>query len=130
MPVARASEPMIGPDSAMSSAFPAGTPSRISVSTTSARPASCIRCAVVEPTKPPPTTVTFLRIPLSRLDGISSRCFLQISRLVARAHRGLHIFDDGRSVLGRFEFFRAGHQTLQIVCNLLLLNGARDAVFD
>src|SRR5690348_2098748 len=62
MPCAWASERMIGVDSSKSRAFPAGTPSRISVMTTSASPRSTIRCAVVEPTNPPPTTVTFLRM--------------------------------------------------------------------
>src|ERR1700688_5112584 len=65
MPVACESVRVIGPDSIMSNAFPAGTPSRISVMTTSARSASTILCAVVEPTNPLPTTVTFLRIPQS-----------------------------------------------------------------
>src|SRR5215467_15016197 len=49
----------MGPDSSMSSAFPAGGPSKVSVSTTSASSISAIRCAVVDPTNPPPTTVTF-----------------------------------------------------------------------
>src|ERR1700726_659071 len=62
MPFTLASERVTAADSSMSSALPAGEPSRISVSTTSARPLSTIRCAVVEPTNPPPTTVTFLRI--------------------------------------------------------------------
>ncbi len=47
----------------MSSALPAGGPSKMSVSTTSASSMSTMRCAVVDPTNPPPTTVTFLRIP-------------------------------------------------------------------
>jgi hypothetical protein len=46
----------------LSTALPAGTPSRISVSATSARPRSIIRYAIIEPTNPPPTTVTLLRI--------------------------------------------------------------------
>src|SRR5580658_6851820 len=52
----------MGADSNISSALPAGTPSKMSVNTTSARPASRILCAVVDPTNPPPTTVTFFRI--------------------------------------------------------------------
>src|ERR1700675_1749710 len=46
----------------MSSAFPAGGPSKISVNTTSASSRSTILCAVVDPTNPPPTTVTFFRL--------------------------------------------------------------------
>src|SRR5437879_4656179 len=65
MPVARESVVVIGPDSIMSKAFPAGGPSKMSVNTTSASSISTMRCAVVEPTKPPPTTVTFFRIRLS-----------------------------------------------------------------
>jgi hypothetical protein len=58
MPVARESVLVMGPDSIMSNAFPAGGPSKMSVNTTSASSKSTMRCAVVEPTKPPPTTVT------------------------------------------------------------------------
>ena len=61
-PSRRASLPVIGVDSSMSSALPAGMPSKMSVTTTSAKPLSTMRCAVVEPTNPPPTTVTFFRI--------------------------------------------------------------------
>src|ERR1700738_376229 len=64
MPVTRASDPVIGVDSSISSPLPAGGPSRISVSTTSASSISTMRCAVVDPTNPPPTTVTFFRISL------------------------------------------------------------------
>src|SRR5882762_1741489 len=46
----------------MSKAFPAGGPSKISVNTTSASSISTILCAVVDPTNPPPTTVTFFRL--------------------------------------------------------------------
>ena len=60
--VPASSDPVIGVDSVISSALPAGGPSRISVNTTSASSRSTIRCAVVEPTNPPPTTVTFFRI--------------------------------------------------------------------
>src|SRR5437867_7718411 len=59
MPIACASVLVIGADSSMSRALPAGGPSRMSVSTTSASSMSTIRCAVVEPTNPLPTTVTF-----------------------------------------------------------------------
>src|SRR5579864_9244357 len=62
MPCTTASERVMGVDSYRSRALPAGTPSRISVITTSPSPESTMRCAVVEPTNPPPTTVTFFRI--------------------------------------------------------------------
>src|SRR5882672_6181002 len=70
MPVARESVPVIGPDSIMSSALPAGELSKMSVRTTSASSLSTMRCAVVEPTNPPPTTVTFFLIPKSSFDGL------------------------------------------------------------
>src|SRR6266436_5651666 len=71
MPAPRESVRVIGPDSIMSSALPAGAPSKISVKTTSASSLSTIRCAVVEPTNPPPTTVTFfLLIPLLGSDNV------------------------------------------------------------
>ena len=47
-----------GAASARSSALPCGRPSTMSTSTTSARPASAMRCAVVAPTLPAPMTVT------------------------------------------------------------------------
>ena len=44
------------------SAFPWGMPSTMSCRTTSPKFFSAIRCAVVAPTKPAPTTVIFLKI--------------------------------------------------------------------
>src|SRR5579875_24677 len=49
----------------MSSPLPWGTPSTTSTSTTSASSLAAIFCAVLAPTLPAPTTVTFLRIALS-----------------------------------------------------------------
>ena len=74
MPTACESVRVIGPDSTMSSALPAGGPSKISVNTTSASSKSTMRCAVVDPTKPPPTTVTFflLMLPLASNEIIFS----------------------------------------------------------
>src|ERR1700737_297511 len=80
MPVTRASDPVIGVDSSISSPLPAGGPSRISVSTTSASSMSTMRCAVVDPTNPPPTTVTFFRIsPFSYSTQIGCIALLKIS---------------------------------------------------
>ena len=59
MPRAKASDLVIGVASTMSRALPAGGPSRMSVRMTSASSMSTMRCAVVDPTKPEPTTVTF-----------------------------------------------------------------------
>ena len=53
-----ASVPTTGPDSNRSNALPCGMSSTTSNSTTSAYPRSKMRCAVVAPTLPAPTTVT------------------------------------------------------------------------
>src|SRR6266566_4670452 len=106
----------------MSSALPAGGPSRMSVSTTSASSISTIRCAVVDPTNPPPSTVTFfLLMPLLVPNEI----------LLLADHGGaLHIFDDCGRKGGGAHFRRAWHQAFEIVCHTFLLNGARDAILD
>src|SRR5206468_4915318 len=59
------SKPMTGLDSYRSRAFPCGTPSRMSISATSASSRRAISCATCSPTKPAPTTVTFLLMNLS-----------------------------------------------------------------
>src|SRR5438105_11162258 len=148
MPWVCASDRMIGVDSSKSSALPAGTPSRISVITTSARPRSTIRCAVVEPTNPPPTTVTFLRIRelLRKCDevrivvpseqrerGISPSLVAQISAGEVISIRGdarLHVFDNGRREFRGAQFFGAFHQTFEVVGNAFLADGVLDSIFD
>src|SRR5882672_11348223 len=102
MPTARESVRVIGPDSIISRALPAGGPSKMSVSTTSASSRSTIRCAVVDPTKPPPTTVTFFllmpllvsnRILLGESSALSALgYFFQLAGHISL----LHIFNDGR----------------------------------
>src|SRR5688572_3079564 len=57
----RASWPTTGAASARSRPLPWGRPSTMSTSTTSARPDSAMRWAVVAPTLPAPMTVTLLR---------------------------------------------------------------------
>src|SRR5712691_12329054 len=54
----RGSKPSTGEDSLMSRAMPWGSPSTMSMRTTSARPFCTTRMAVVAPTNPLPTTVT------------------------------------------------------------------------
>src|SRR5579864_208292 len=101
MPVTRESDPVMGVDSTMSSAFPAGGPSRISVSTTSANSRSTMRCAVVDPTNPPPTTVTFFRMSAFSCVG-QNECELRQDRLPLPPLRflpcdslRLHVLNDG-----------------------------------
>src|SRR6267142_2803863 len=121
MPVARESVPVIGPDSIMSSALPAGAPSKMSVKTTSATSLSTIRCAVVEPTNPPPTTVTFFRIPSLSLSNPA---------LLPRDGLPRHILDNCRSKCRGSHFGRAGHQPFQVVGHSFLLNRTRNAILD
>src|SRR5438093_457054 len=108
----------------MSSPFPAGGPSKISVSTTSASSLSTMRCAVVDPTKPPPTTVTFfLLMPLlvsSKSFSASLQCALRylyhslLLRLSRRCHT-LHIFYNRRRKRRSSQLGRAGHQSLEVI---------------
>src|SRR6267154_2040878 len=128
MPVACESVRVIGPDSIMSSALPAGGPSKMSVKTTSANSMSTIRCAVVDPTKPPPTTVTFfLLMPLL----VSRNIFVcEACDWLTPDGNAPHILDDCRRKRGRAHFRRTRHQALEIVSNALLLNGSRDAIFN
>src|SRR6266481_6658184 len=133
MPVACESVRVIGPDSIMSSALPAGGPSKMSVRTTSASSRSTMRCAVVDPTNPPPTTVTFfLLMPL--LSPIEFFFAITLSFLcpfgLACHGNALHILDDGCSKRGGAYFCRTRHQALEIVGHAVLLNGARDACLD
>src|SRR5712692_1157585 len=139
MPVACESVRVIGPDSIMSSALPAGTPSKMSVKTTSASSRSTMRCAVVDPTNPPPTTVTFFllmprlvswKILLCEFSALAASPRLNILFQLPSGSSALHIFNDcGRKC--RSPYLRcAGHQPLEIVGYALLLNRPRDAVFD
>src|SRR5271155_4833653 len=140
MPVTRASEPVIGVDSTMSKALPAGGPSKISVSTTSASSRSTIRCAVVDPTNPPPTTVTFFRILSLSSVGNSSLCSLcavlcalcvnSFSFLLPRHRLPLHILNNRASKRRSPHLRRPWHQPLQVVRHALLLNRPRDPIFD
>src|SRR5580698_7141921 len=122
----------------MSSALPAGGPSRISVNTTSANSRSTMRCAVVEPTNPPPTTVTFFLLILISVNSVLSalNSFLlfhstRIDRaeLLCDCHT-LHVFDDRGCECRSADFGCARHEAFEVVSDFLLLNRARDAVFD
>ena len=78
-----ASLPTTGPDSSMSNAFPWGRSSTTSTRTTSAYPSPWILWAVVAPTFPAPTTVTFLRMRISF--GVSGRPSAALSSAGATA---------------------------------------------
>src|ERR1700730_12101048 len=108
MPGAKEWVAVIEVASTKSSALPAGGPSRMSVKTTSASSRSTIRCAVVDPTKPPPTTVTFfLLIAISPLQAHYSWT-VNLYKLLRRGLR-LHIFDDRGGEGGGAELAGAGH---------------------
>src|SRR3974390_409713 len=117
MPVACESVRVTGPDSIMSSALPAGGPSRISVNTTSASSRSTIRCAVVEPTNPPPTTVTFFLL----IGCLSLSVMPEIQKTE------LHIRDNSIGKCRSAQLGSSGHQSLQVIGDLFLLNGFGEA---
>src|SRR6266852_5341281 len=139
IPKARESVRVIGPDSRMSNAFPAGGPSRMSVRTTSASSISTIRCAVVDPTNPPPTTVTFFLLILLLVSTVDSLprafCDLSASALnfsfhLARDSDALHVLDNRARKRRRADLRRSGHLPLEIIRHALLLNGPRYPVLD
>src|SRR5271154_5471960 len=127
----------------MSSALPAGGPSKISVITTSASSMSTMRCAVVDPTNPLPTTVTFFLLirsspnlcvqllcaPRPKIvipsEARNLLLFFRSSHysLSRDGRRRLHILNNRISKRRRAHFGRSGHQPLQIVRHAFLLNG-------
>src|SRR5436305_3455305 len=104
----------MGMASSRSSPLPWGTPSMMSMSTTSASSLPAIQWAAVAPTLPAPTTVTFLRM------GNSFR----------RSDFGLHVFDHVAGELAGANFGGARHQPLEIVSNFFLLDGALERFFN
>src|ERR1019366_1772218 len=126
----------MGVDSTISSALPAGGPSRISVSTTSANSRSTMRCAVVDPTNPPPTTVTFFRMSAFSCIGqneseIRQECLPPpLLRFLLCDCLRLHVLNDGACKLRSTQLGRAFHHPFEVVCDPLLSNGALDPCFD
>src|SRR5213080_2092775 len=105
----------MGMDSSRSRPLPCGTPSMMSIRTTSANSFEAIQCAAVAPTFPEPTIVTFLRM---------------VSFLHRAQSRSAHVFDDVIRELARRDFGCALHQPLEIVCNFLLQDGALHPMLD
>src|SRR5260370_27014892 len=111
----------MGPDSIMSSALPAGGPSKMSVNTTSASSRSTMRCAVVDPTNPPPTTVTFfLLMPLLIRNNLflrepSTRSAIGDSFQLSSHSDPFHILNDRRGKRRRAHLGRARHLSLEVV---------------
>src|SRR3989344_9125787 len=107
----------VGADSARSKPLPCGKPSMMSVNPTSQSSLSASRCAVVPPTIPAPTTVTFFRI-----DRLSCRS--------CRSGPRLHVVDDGGGVLAGLDLLGAFHQALEVVGHRLLRDGLGNALLD
>src|SRR5579862_4884348 len=93
----------------MSRALPVASSPATSIITTSARSASAIRCAVVAPTLPAPTTVTLYRIKLSF---------------------GSEVLENRAGELGGLEQRRILHLPLEVVGDPPLLDGAAKGVLD
>src|SRR5580700_10415311 len=143
----------IGMASSRSSPLPCGTPSMISIRTTSANSLAAIQCAAVAPTFPEPTTVTFLRISsfqrqkidqhnhkgherfTKELQGQERVVLLPLCTFVSfvviaflplarRAeHRCIHVLDDVASKLAGLDLGGAFHQPLEVVCDFLFFDG-------
>src|SRR5688572_28883802 len=86
-------------------------PSTMSTRTTSPRPHSARRWAVVAPTLPPPTTV------------ILGRALFLMTSPARRSGALPHVLDDGVPELGALQELRAGHLALQVVRDALLPDG-------
>src|SRR6516162_10192705 len=131
-----------------SSALPCGTPSMMSISTTSQCSFDAIQCAAVAPTFPEPTTVTFFRIV-----NHSIRCLVSVSCTISLMRRfispagarfntvclflfrrqlrdGLHIVDHMRRKLASLDLGRALQHTFEVVRDLLLQDGVFHRAFD
>src|SRR5207248_7612374 len=117
--------------SSRSSPLPCGTPSMMSMRTTSQSSLAAIQCAAVAPTLPEPTTVTFFLIndPLRRGQAVSTSTYAPSLRRGGRA-TCVHVLND---VIGEFAgaYLRgAFHQPLKIIGNPFLLNGVLYGIFD
>src|SRR5580704_12501462 len=112
----------IGIACSRSSAFPCGTPSTTSSSTTSANSFAAIQCAAVAPTFPEPTTVTFFRIssPFSLLSFRSPAEESAFSILPELQLSLAHILDHPRCELARLCLRRSLHPALEVIRNVLL----------
>src|SRR5262249_155841 len=122
---------VIGAVSIMSSAFPAGGPSKISVNTTSASSMSAILCAVVDPTNPPPTTVTFFRAISSLFPFLCELCPSVAKSLFLPPDRHpLDVLNNRPCKRRSPKLDCTWQQSFQVVRHFFLLNRAGNAVFN
>src|SRR6266581_5641924 len=136
----------MGMASSRSSPLPWGTPSMMSMSTTSASSLEAIQWAAVAPTFPEPTMVTFLRMRMSPFEnrittkgtkvheGIpicpgSPLCPSWFKRLLHQ-HACAQVFDHVAGEFAGLYLGGAGHQALEIVGHFLLLDRALHALLD
>src|SRR6266496_6006999 len=140
----------MGMASRMSRPLPCGTPSMMSIRTTSASSFDAIQCAAVAPTFPDPTMLTFFRMkcPLQKITIFNRRdrrvrreriaktrrlllsafsAYSAVNSSRCRQHSCAHVFDDRVSKPAGADLGRTLHQALKIVCDFLLLYGALDA---
>src|SRR5512146_2640034 len=133
----------MGIASSKSSPLPWGTPSMMSMRTTSASSLAAIQCAAVAPTFPEPTMLTLLRIMFPfwnqpqrhRVELILRTSVPSVSSVVKKSvgcggKPGVHILDDVVAKLAGLDLGRPFHQALEVIGNLLLLNGCLHGVLD
>src|SRR5215469_8362226 len=118
----------IGIASSRSNPFPWGTPSMMSMSTTSHNSLAAIQCAAVAPTLPEPTTVTFLRMMTSLRNYIELSNFRRFSKLIrdllgGQLDNGLHVVDHVGGELAGLHFGGSFQHAFEVVRDLLLQNG-------
>src|SRR5579864_7083965 len=118
--------------------LPWGTPSMMSMSTTSASSLEAIQWAAVAPTFPEPTIVTFFRMNEFLLDELSAVSYqlsaafetcpravgLSANCQVLNQHFRSHVLDDVAAELAGLYFGCPFHQALEIIGDFLLFDGA------
>src|ERR1700747_2905296 len=140
----------MGMASSRSRPLPCGTPSMMSMRTTSASSLEVIQWAAVAPTLPEPTMVTFLRMASFR-DKSKTKALPQGAVVITeevRAYKPLcslcplwlmvlrwrqncaHVLDNAICKFAGADFGCAWHQALEIVRHLFLFEGAFEAAFD
>src|SRR5579863_5835801 len=133
----------IGIASSRSRPFPWGTPSTMSIRTTSASSFEAIQWAAVAPTFPEPTIVTFLRMSSFLLRTIFNHrghrvsdhqlliyVLVELSVGCAPVCRGVHILDNAVGELAGLDLGRIFHEPFEVVGDFLLLDRAFHAVLD
>src|SRR6476660_6308196 len=134
----------IGMASSKSRPLPWGTPSTMSINTTSASSLEAIQWAAVAPTFPEPTIVTFFRMNESSLESLSAlgcqpsakskssiktRCKVVPFAGLHQYSRS-HVVDDMAGKLASLDLPGAFHQALEVVGHQFLVDRAFHAALD